>query len=136
MKTRRDRWIILTAALAWLCCCEAASAQVGKCCLPDGRGCRDVTESQCALFGGVFVPGQLCASPDDNCDAPLSGACCPTGGGGCTFGPISQCAGQFFPNAPCTPTTCVPPATGACCEDFQCRVTTPGDCPNGTFFPE
>jgi hypothetical protein len=121
--------------LAALIVAAPALAQTGKCCLPDGRGCRDVTQAQCDAFGGMFLAGQTCSSPDDTCDTPLTGACCTPGGCATTLN--TQCNVQgavFHPNTPCTPSPCGTPTTGACCENFQCRITIAVDCPLGTFF--
>lgn len=132
---RHVSWAVGLLLLAMLPA-SAAHAQVGKCCLPDGRGCRDVTQSQCDSFGGVFVPGQLCANPDDTCDAPVSGACCFAAG--CQVVLASACPGGtlFQPNGTCPSTTCNPPQFGACCRGLDCEVTSNILCSDGVFTPD
>jgi hypothetical protein len=125
--SRRFAWPSLLAFAA-LAIGAQAEAQTGKCCLPDGRGCRDVTQDQCDNAGGVFLAGQMCASPDDTCDGPITGACCRLTG--CVVVTSGECPGPepFFPNAACSPTVCPPPATGACCRSGVCAITIREDC--------
>ena len=42
----------------------------GSCCMPGGRGCRDITRNACAQFGGGFNVGNTCAGGPVACPTP------------------------------------------------------------------
>jgi len=111
----------------------AHAGETGKCCLPDGRGCRTVTQEQCDAAGGVFVSGEACTSPEDTCEVVVSGACCV--GGECSFTSSSTCpaGASFFPNTPCTAEPCAVATDGACCDAGVCFTSTRDEC-SGDFF--
>jgi hypothetical protein len=110
----------------------ALGQPLGKCCLPDGRGCVNDTASGCDSRGGVFIAGQACASPDDTCDGPPTGACCPADGSACVVTPSTACGtGVFHLGTSCSPTPCLPPPTGACCNGGSCSVGSQAICISG-----
>lgn len=121
-----SRMCFAIAAVGALWMSVVAQGQVGKCCLPDGRGCRNVTQSECAGFGGVFVAGQMCASGDDTCDMIVSGACCVDGD--CSITLSVTCGGQFMANMTCDPSPCPSPVMGACCVNGNCTMQNQADC--------
>ncbi|MCC6322835.1 MAG: hypothetical protein IT438_15535 [Phycisphaerales bacterium] len=105
-----------------LCCCSAARAQVGACCI--GTSCTMRTLSACENAGGSFEGGSCSADP---CGA-ATGACC-AANGTCSIQAGGNCGDFLGAGTTCTSNVC----RGSCCASGgTCTLTGPSNC-NGAF---
>src|SRR4029077_18745432 len=68
--------------------CTGAACS-GSCCNGTG-GCQTATHADCDFFGGSYVGNGVACGASSTCP---SGACCATGGSGCTIGTALTCTG-------------------------------------------
>lgn len=114
-------------------CGASTCNEGGACCFPQSGGCLDLTASACQTAGGLFVPGQVCASyvcfPSGSCCFP-DGSCQDNSGAGMTPDACTALGGTFQGHGTACGTTTCPIAPGACCFEATggCLVLALANC--------
>lgn len=109
----------------------SVTAETGACCVVSS--CSVVAPSTCGGLGGYYQGAGTVCSPNP---CSIYGACCY--GSSCVLSRVTPCLaslgafggeGSVCDPDPCTVTT----ATGACCTDFVCTITTHTACSGGIY---